>query len=494
MMKRRTAALVATLLLAPATAPVALAAPMSSQNIQLPDRVPLSLPNVQSNVTGSSTGSVIVQHPGAPVPQPFTTDWLAGYISDISAYKYGVYLEINRLFPELKANRPDVMQANTDIVVEVNNNAKNDPELVAQAQRDAVASSSDLLAELSPALGEEFGRAFRDALKEHRLPKTEYLLGNGMTAEEYRYFLSNRLKNHCIMGNDYYVTNEHRVAPDGRGIVNLLAADKLMRSPRLYATFLLWLLSQFYETLPEVGDLDRPKLVFVFDEAHLLFGDAPAALQQRIEQVVRLVRSKGVGVYFCSQFPDDVPDAVLGQLGNRVQHALRAYTPRDQKAVRTAAQTFVANPALDVAATISTLGTGEALVSTLQDTGRSRAVPSPVERTLIAPPRCRMGPISESERATLRAASPVGTKYDAAVDRESAAELLARRATMQTEAAEAPKAAARNEGGVGQRINEWLFGTSRRQGVLEAAGKQAARTITSRIVRGVLGSFPAGRR
>ena len=185
-MNRRTAALVATLLLAPTTAPVALAAPMSSsmssQNIQLPDRVPLSLPNVQSNVTGSSTGSVIVQHPGAPVPQPFTTDWLGGYISDISAYKYGVYLEINRLFPELKANRPDVMQANTDIVVEVNNNAKSDPELVAQAQRDAVASSSDLLAELSPALGEEFGRAFRDALKEHRLPKTEYLLGNGYLA------------------------------------------------------------------------------------------------------------------------------------------------------------------------------------------------------------------------------------------------------------------------------------------------------------------------
>ena len=285
-----------------------------------------------------------------------------------------------------------------------------------------------------------------------------------------------------------------RVDHTGRGVVGILAADQLVLKPRLYSTFLLWLLSELFETLPEVGDPERPKLVFVFDEAHLLFRDAPASLRQRIEQVVRLIRSKGVGVYFCSQFPDDVPGEILGQLGNRVQHALRAFTPRDQKAVRTAAETFVANPALDVEQAIAQLGTGEALVSTLQDTGRSRAVPSPVERTLIAPPRCRMRPISEAERATLRAASPVGTKYDAAVDRESAAELLARRATMQTEAAEAPKAAARNEGGVGQRINEWLFGTSRRQGVIEAAGKQAARTITSRIVRGVLGSFPTGRR
>ncbi|TKS54263.1 DUF853 family protein [Luteimonas yindakuii] len=285
-----------------------------------------------------------------------------------------------------------------------------------------------------------------------------------------------------------------RVDHTGRGVVGILAADQLVLKPRLYSTFLLWLLSELFETLPEVGDLDRPKLVFVFDEAHLLFRDAPAPLRQRIEQVVRLIRSKGVGVYFCSQFPDDVPGEVLGQLGNRVQHALRAFTPRDQKAVRTAAETFVANPGLDVAQAIGQLGTGEALVSTLQDTDRSRAVPSAVERTLIAPPRCRMGPISDAERARLRAASPVGAKYDTAVDRESAAELLARRATAQTEAADAPKAATRNEGGVGQRINEWLFGTSRRQGVIEAAGKQAARTITNRIVRGVLGNFPAGRR
>lgn len=181
-MKRWSAALVATLMLAPATATPAQAAPWPPQNIQLPDRVPLSLPNVQSYVTGSSTGGVIVQHPGAPVPQPFSTDWLGGYISDISAYKYGVYLEINRLFPQLKANRPDVMGANMDIVARVNNDAKARPELVAQAQRDAVASGEDLLSALSPALGEEFGRAFRDALAENRLPKTQYLLGNGYLA------------------------------------------------------------------------------------------------------------------------------------------------------------------------------------------------------------------------------------------------------------------------------------------------------------------------
>src|SRR5690554_3419619 len=181
-----------------------------------------------------------------------------------------------------------------------------------------------------------------------------------------------------------------RTAPNGRGVIGILAADQLLLRPRLYSSFLLWLLSELFETLPEVGDLDKPKLVFVFDEAHLLFRDAPPALRQRIEQVVRLIRSKGVGVYFCSQFPDDVPDEILGQLGNRVQHALRAFTPRDQKAVRTAAQTFVPNPQLDVADAIGRLGTGEALVSTLQDKG----VPMPVERTMIAPPRCRMGAIT----------------------------------------------------------------------------------------------------
>src|SRR4051812_12920050 len=172
----------------------------------------------------------------------------------------------------------------------------------------------------------------------------------------------------------------------GRGIISILAADKLILKPRLFSSFLLWLLSELFENLPEVGDLDKPKLVFVFDEAHLLFGDAPPALRQKVEQVVRIIRSKGVGVYFCSQYPDDVPGDILGQLGNRIQHALRAYTPRDQKAVRTAAETFVPNPKLDVAEVISTLGVGEALVSTLQEKG----VPMPVERTMMAPPRSRI--------------------------------------------------------------------------------------------------------
>ncbi|RZA19160.1 MAG: DUF853 family protein, partial [Lysobacteraceae bacterium] len=227
-----------------------------------------------------------------------------------------------------------------------------------------------------------------------------------------------------------------RTTTDGRGVVNILAADQLILKPKLYSSFLLWLLSELFENLPEVGDLDKPKLVFVFDEAHLLFDDAPPALKQRIEQVVRLIRSKGVGVYFCSQFPDDVPDQILGQMGNRFQHALRAFTPRDQKAVKTAAETFVANPDLDVARTIGQLGVGEALVSTLQDKG----VPMPVEKTLIAPPRCRMGAITEAERAQVRAGSPVGGKYDTRIDRDSAAELLAKKAESKAEQAQAPQA------------------------------------------------------
>jgi len=284
-----------------------------------------------------------------------------------------------------------------------------------------------------------------------------------------------------------------RTTTDGRGVIGILAADQLIMKPRLYSSFLLWLLSELFETLPEVGDLDKPKLVFVFDEAHLLFDDAPPALQQRIEQVVRIIRSKGVGVYFCSQFPDDVPDDILGQLGNRVQHALRAYTPRDQKAVRTAAETFVANPDLDVARTISQLGTGEALVSMLQDKG----IPMPVERTLVAPPRCRMGSITDSERAQVRAGSAVGGKYDKAIDRESASEMLAKRADPVVAQSKARPAVTpeqdQQEGGMGQKISEWMWGTKRRQGVIEAAGKQAARTVTNRIVRGVLGSILGGR-
>jgi uncharacterized protein len=209
--------------------------------------------------------------------------------------------------------------------------------------------------------------------------------------------------------------------PGGRGIINMLAADQLILKPRLYSSFLLWLLSELFEKLPEVGDQPLPKLVFVFDEAHLLFNDCPPALRQRVEQVVRLIRSKGVGVYFCSQNPDDVPNEILGQLGNRVQHALRAFTPRDQKAVRTAAETFVPNPELDVAQAITTLGVGEALVSMLGE----RGMPQPVQQALICPPRCRMGAITpESGRRSARAAPwAVATTP---VDRESAYEMLAR--------------------------------------------------------------------
>ena len=290
-----------------------------------------------------------------------------------------------------------------------------------------------------------------------------------------------------------------RTTVDGRGVINVLAADRLVLKPRLYSSFLLWLLSELFERLPEVGDLDKPKLVFVFDEAHLLFDDAPPALRQRVEQVVRIIRSKGVGVYFCSQFPDDVPDDILGQLGNRVQHALRAFTPRDQKAVRTAAETFVPNPGLDVAAAIGRLGVGEALVSTLQDKG----VPMPVERTLIAPPRCRMGAITDAERMQVRAGSPVGVKYDTAVDRESAADMLARTVQARSEAAGAPPVPANGRGdarpgGLGQAVKDAVFGTTRRQGMLETMAKQASRTVGSRIgrqiLRGVLGGVFGGKR
>jgi DNA helicase HerA-like ATPase len=215
-----------------------------------------------------------------------------------------------------------------------------------------------------------------------------------------------------------------RTDRDGRGAINILAADKLMRSPRLYATFLLWLLSELFEQLPEVGDLDKPKLVFFFDEAHLLFDNAPKPLLTAIEQVIRLIRSKGVGVYFVTQNPLDVPDTVLGQLGNRVQHALRAFTPRDQKAVRAAAETFRQNPAFDTAEAIMQLGVGEALVSMLDEKGS----PHIVERTLIAPPSARVGPITAEERKEAISRSPFFGKYDASIDRESAFEILQKRA------------------------------------------------------------------
>jgi uncharacterized protein len=281
----------------------------------------------------------------------------------------------------------------------------------------------------------------------------------------------------------------------GRGIINILVADQLVLKPRLYSSFLLWLLSELFENLPEVGDLDKPRLVFFFDEAHLLFDDAPPALRQRVEQVVRIIRSKGVGVYFCSQFPDDVPNEILGQLGNRIQHALRAYTPRDQKAVKTAAQTFVANPKLNVAEAISQLGVGEALVSMLQENG----IPMPVERTIITPPRCRMGAITPAERAAVRARSPVGGKYDKPVNRESAYEILNRRTLeKKTLEAESNSSVADKESEGGSRLSDFLWGTTRRQGMVETMAKQAARTVGSQlgrqILRGVLGGILGGSR
>ncbi len=287
----------------------------------------------------------------------------------------------------------------------------------------------------------------------------------------------------------------------GRGIVNVLAAEQLILKPRVYSSFLLWMLSELFENLPEVGDLDQPKLVFFFDEAHLLFDDAPAQLQQRVEQVVRLIRSKGVGIYFISQLPDDVPAVILGQLGNRIQHALRAFTPRDQKAVKTAAETFPPNPRIDVVETITQLGVGEALVTTLQEGG----VPLPVERTLIAPPHCRIGAISDDERNTVRMRSPVGAKYDTAMNRESAFEQLNR---AQDEAAQETQESAPQTGKPapatdaeptwGQRFKDFLFGTKRRQGAIETVAKSAMRTagtrMTNQILRGVLGGVSGGSR
>ena len=281
----------------------------------------------------------------------------------------------------------------------------------------------------------------------------------------------------------------------GRGIVNILAADQLILKPKLYTTFLLWMLSELFETLPEVGDLDKPKLVLFFVEAHLLFDDAPPALRQRVEQVVRLIRSKGVGVYFCSQNPDDVPDDVLGQLGNRVQHALRAFTPRDQKAVKAAAETFAPNPKVDVVEAITQLGVGEALVSTLQDKG----VPLPVERVLVTSPGCRIGTIDADERSAVRARSPVGTRYDQALDRESAFEKLAQRAEQPaTEAAEkkptkSKPAGAGDEHSWTDTARDMMLGTGRRQGMLEAFAKSAMRNVGGQlgrsILRGVFGSM-----
>ncbi|NUS68703.1 MAG: DUF853 domain-containing protein [Ensifer adhaerens] len=301
-----------------------------------------------------------------------------------------------------------------------------------------------------------------------------------------------------------------RTSNNGYGQISVLAADKLMMNPRLYATFLLWLLSELFEELPEVGDPDKPKLVFFFDEAHLLFNDAPKALIERVEQVVRLIRSKGVGVYFVTQNPLDVPDTVLGQLGNRVQHALRAYTPRDQKAVKTAADTFRPNPDFDCATVITNLGTGEALVSTLEGKG----APSMVERTLVRPPQSRVGPLTEAERKKVMDVSPVRGLYDEDFDRESAYEILAARAKKAADAqAEAQSQAEQQTSEASTGGSRWTlpgFGDDdqaapagkqarprssgyQRETVVEAAMKSVARTVATQVgralVRGILGSL-----
>ncbi len=273
----------------------------------------------------------------------------------------------------------------------------------------------------------------------------------------------------------------------GRGYINILAADKLMGSPKLYATFLLWLLAELFEDLPEVGDLEKPKMIFFFDEAHLLFSDAPPALLQKIEQVVRLIRSKGVGVYFASQNPLDIPDVVLGQLGNRVQHALRAFTPRDQKAVRSAASTFRPNPKLDVEAAITELGVGEALVSMLDEKGR----PGIVRRALIAPPESRLGAITAQERQQVMQHSLLAGHYEAAVDRESAYERLKER-REEIAAQQAPPPPSRSSAPPREVESPLLEAAG---DVLGALAKSAARSIGSslgrQIMRGLFGSMSA---
>ena len=268
--------------------------------------------------------------------------------------------------------------------------------------------------------------------------------------------------------------------PNSRGVINILAADKLMQSPKLYATFLLWMLSELYENLPEAGDLDKPKLVFFFDEAHLLFEDAPKALEDKIEQVIRLIRSKGVGVYFVTQNPLDVPETILGQLGNRVQHALRAFTPRDQKAVKAAAETFRSSPGLDVTKAITELGVGEALVSVLDAKGS----PTPVERALICPPRSRLTPLSPEERAGIIKASVLFGHYEKTVDRESAYEKL----KAKTEAQKAEEAPAAKKGRAEpQSDTSKIFGAMAKSAA-HAIGSQIGRSI----IRGVLGSILGG--
>lgn len=282
-----------------------------------------------------------------------------------------------------------------------------------------------------------------------------------------------------------------RTDRDGRGMINILAADKLMENPRLYATFLLWLLSELFEELPEVGDVDKPKLVFFFDEAHLLFNDAPKALMDKVEQVVRLIRSKGVGVYFVTQNPLDVPDKVLAQLGNRVQHALRAFTPRDQKAVRAAAETFRANPKLDTFTAITELGKGEALVSFLEGNG----TPSMVERTMVRPPSARVGPVTPEERKAVIMRSPIKGKYDQAIDSESAYEQLQKR--VETSAEQGPPAGTAEAGEAGGFLGHLgsvlgaIFGTTRKRGERLSTSQTIAREVTRTVTNRVAGQIAA---
>jgi hypothetical protein len=290
-----------------------------------------------------------------------------------------------------------------------------------------------------------------------------------------------------------------QVDAKGHGVVNILVADQLLQSPQLYATFLLWLMSELFEKLPEVGDPEKPKLVFFFDEAHLLFNNLPSVLQNRIEQVVRLIRSKGVGVFFVTQNPIDVPDTVLGQLGNRVQHALRAFSPKDQKAVKAAAQTFRANPKVNVEQVITEMGVGEALVSFLDEKG----IPGMVERAMVMPPHSQIGPITPEQRAAIIKSSVLAGVYETAVDRESAYEKLKGKVVASGAGSAGPAGGVAGSGGTSG--SGWMEslggvlgsgGSRRGDTVLQAAVKSAARTMGStvgrQLIRGVLGSLMGG--
>jgi uncharacterized protein len=287
-----------------------------------------------------------------------------------------------------------------------------------------------------------------------------------------------------------------RTTTDGRGYISVLAANRLMENPRIYATFLLWLLSELFEELPEVGDMEKPKLVFFFDEAHLLFNDAPKQLLEKIEQVTRLIRSKGVGIYFVTQNPLDVPDTVLGQLGNRIQHALRAFTPRDLKAVKAAAQTFRASADVDTFKAITELGVGEGLVSVLDEKG----TPTVVQRALIRPPQSRIGPATDAEKKAAMAGSPVAEQYSKVTDRDSAYEMLKAKAAKAAEAAAAPPVAAPAPRDADDAPREQRQSAPRgrpRQSVVEAMAKSAARSVGSslgrQLIRGIMGSLFKGR-